>query len=202
MNRTTKRIAPLCLMLGFTTWCCWQSLEAEAPFFLLAEDSLPPSIRPVQLEPSIPEHHAHDPFAIVTATEKSERTKEDATILTSIAADPIVDLTDVLSSLELNATYLYGDRRLAMINGQTFTEGQSSEELVPLVESGTIAQISHDAVLVDVQGQTYRLSYSGLSLVSAAETNNKPVPATGPFFLRPFLRILPALAKPSPDATE
>jgi hypothetical protein len=116
--------------------------------------------------------------------------------------DPIIDLTDMLSSLELNATYIYGDRRLAMINGHTFTEGQSSDSLVPLAEPGTIAEIGHDAVIMDVQGQTYRLSYSGLSMVSAAGTDKKPVSTTGSFFLRPFLRMIPVLNRSSPDAME
>lgn len=189
MNRTTKRIAPLGLLFAFATWCCWQSLETAEPFNLLDDNILPAGIKRAQLEPVIGEEHVRDPFTIVVAEKKPEPIDEGPTFLTSITSDPIIDLTEMLSTLELHATYIHGDRRLAMINSQTFFEGQTFDSLAQLDERGTIAQILHDAVFMDFAGQRYRLSYQGVSLVPFHEAATKPISNTGPFFLGPLLRM-------------
>ena len=192
MEKQTKRFAPLCVVFGFVSWCWWQSVEKPEAFNVFDQKTTPPSIKRADLEPAVREYNPRDPFAIVEKRKIPEPPiEDDPTILTSVSVSPVVDLTDMLSSLKLNATYVRGDRHLAMINNQTFQEGETFDSPASLGEPGTIAQVLHDAVVLDVQGRQYRLSYNGLALVSATGVDGKPAPATDRSLLKSLLRMLP-----------
>ena len=198
MKKQIKRFAPLCVILGFASWCCWQSLEKQESFNVFDQNIAPPSIKRADLEPAVRGHSPRDPFAIVQRREPPQPTKEDPTILTSVNVNSGVDLTDMLSTLKLNATYVRGDRRVAMINSQAFQEGESFDSPALVDEPATLTRVLHDAVLLDVQGQQYRLSYNGLALVSAPRDDGQPAAAAGHTLFRSLLRMLP---RKSPNHT-
>lgn len=64
-----------------------------------------------------------------------------------------------LTGLALNATFLRGSRRSAMINSQFYSEGETLEPSGPNVLPFVVAKIFQHHVLLECQGQTVELTY-------------------------------------------
>jgi hypothetical protein len=72
---------------------------------------------------------------------------------------------------ELNATCIHGDRRLALINGSLYAQGDS----LKAEEAGlsyTIALIEADKVVLDAGGELVLLQYANRSRVAASQGNS------------------------------
>ncbi len=66
---------------------------------------------------------------------------------------------DGLSSLTLNATYIQGNRRLALIDGQVYEQGESLAISDSMPGPCIVARISADKVLIRHRDQTVELKY-------------------------------------------
>ena len=107
------------------------------------------------------------------------------------AATPVetaeVEVDQPLTGLALNATFLRGSRRAAMINSQFYSEGETLEPSGPNIKPYVVAKIFQHHVLLERQGRTVELTYPSPppnpdleSSKSVAKGGQKPpIPKTG-----------------------
>ena len=86
---------------------------------------------------------------------ESVQIEEEPPTPVSAAQEPV----DILKSLALDATFLHGDRRLALINGRVCAQGESLAISDAAAWPCVVAGISADKVLIEHQGRTVELKY-------------------------------------------
>ena len=62
----------------------------------------------------------------------------------------------------MNATYIHGDRRLALINGQVYAEGEALKGQNSSSSTLRVARICPDKVLLRGDGVTLELKYASI----------------------------------------
>jgi hypothetical protein len=119
MGTLINQIAPFMVVLALAGYCCWSESDdlAATP---AKEKSATIELTSTLLAPTSTPAPARNPFPSPTANKKvvTER---------SITKAPPVkmDLAKNTSHLVLRATFICGDRRLAMINGKFYGEGDT-----------------------------------------------------------------------------
>jgi hypothetical protein len=79
------------------------------------------------------------------------------------AVDPAADTAKLLSGLALHATYIHGQRRVALINGLVYAEGEPLKPANPTTTPFVVAWVYPDRVLLRRLGQTVELHYADKS---------------------------------------
>lgn len=165
MSGTLGKLAPTAIVCGLVAWCCWPHLEgshwatgvqpaAELP--RLAGELLSPQIEPAPdrdpfqpppvRKPAPPENR--QPAEPPPGKVEHERTVvEEAPV-------------DVFSGLALGAIYIRGDRRVALINGRVYQQGQPLVLSVPAADPCIVTEVSAERVLLLHRGQTVELKYA------------------------------------------
>ncbi len=123
-----------------------------------------------QIEPQLP----RDPFAPMKATPVPTATE----LAVAAASAEALDATAEAPPLELSATCIHGDRRLALINGSLYAQGESLEG----AEDGpryTIALIETDKVVLDRGGELLLIEYTNRSRPTSEKPGRTSAPAGG-----------------------
>jgi hypothetical protein len=182
MTLTVGKFVPTAVVAAAVAYCSWSHLFApEAP--VSDRSGKLPTITAAQLSPTVAPRAERDPFRPVRATSPlapgttkagvsppvvkggvAAGQKPGATAGGTTAAGPqgasdMREPADLLGRLTLNATSLQGDRRVAMINGRLYEQG----ERLRLPELGTaacvVACILPHKVQLDWTGKTLELTY-------------------------------------------
>lgn len=164
MSRPISKLAPAAVVLVVAAWCCWPYLEGPKAVTGVEQQPDLPRITRSQLSPEVQPASERDPFRPVAAEKADSPQGEESPPSSPLpvqekAAEQQKDITEILSGLVLGATYVQGDRRVALINGRVYQEGERLAIATPLAEPCVVAGISADRVLLLHRGRTVELIY-------------------------------------------
>ena len=194
MHTSLKRSGPLGFTVAIVTWWCWPSVAGHDPLAQLSNASPLPRVTRMDLAPQITDRSDRDPF---TAGVKPRSPWPSAALAAGASESPSpppLDLTDILSELNLDATYVRGDAQLALISGGVYRPGDAIAPSAAIPQAGVVERVRAAHVLLAYEGRRYQLSYSGVQLVR----DNLVAPATGSShsgLWQPLLQKLPTWLK-------
>jgi hypothetical protein len=176
------RIAPTAVVICAVGYCCWPYMGGSTATPAEAPNKLP-EISAALLSPAIEPAPDRDPFGATSQAQMdtpeddkpakaavgqhgaAPRTGPDSasgaggTAPAGKGHDPTKDLANALSGLALNATYIQGDRRIAVINGRPYAQGESLSVSNSTSDPYIVAQIHPYKVLFACQGESAELTY-------------------------------------------
>jgi len=166
MSQAIGKLAPTAIVAAVVAWCCWPYLREPTSGAGVEEDGNLPQIARSLLSPAIKPASSRDPFQPLdtkkTVSTRSQQPTAPGT--TQEVPTPKEDTTDILNSLALDATYIQGNRRVALINGRVCVQGEplaisDSAPLSQVAEPWIVTQISAHKVLIQRRGRTVELRY-------------------------------------------
>ncbi|MEN6405210.1 MAG: hypothetical protein ABFC77_01940 [Thermoguttaceae bacterium] len=180
------KLAPRVIVLAVVGYCVWPSVAEFAP-----SSNSKPSVKrsgaqALRLKPATSKPPTTNPWGgrdaatLAAAQKAAEASVAASTGKTSPSTAARIAPAQLLARLTLNATYIAGDRQLAVINGQVCEAGQTTRFL-DSVGSETapckIVRVLPQKVVLDCGGTTLELTYpDGVPLASATA----PKPNTFP----------------------
>lgn len=105
------------------------------------------------------------------------------------------ELKKALTSLTLNGTFLRGSRKVAVINGELYSEGATLDKADPSFRALKVSQVHQHKVVIESQGQTAELRYANIvPQADPAPANAVPAPTARTTIpnTRPVSNIRPA----------
>lgn len=231
MAISIEKLAPTAIVFAAVGYCCWPYLEEKRAHPAAQEAKKLPEIGRSQLSPIIVPATDRDPFGLTLppklvddAKNDKDKTKagtgsiespaksksepaEKANDATAPAQPETVAAPEIImidtSDLTLNATFLSGARRLAMINSKEYAEGDVLDQTDTQPKPPVVAKIFQHRVLLERQGRTAELHYPHPTPQS--EDVSKPAQAARPeVAATPAARppkkkyVNPAFANPKP----
>ncbi|MFH1924471.1 MAG: hypothetical protein ABIP48_31860, partial [Planctomycetota bacterium] len=137
------KLAPAAIVAAVVAWCCWPYLNPVKPLAGGQGSDDLPSVADLLLQPAIVSASGRDPFQPLHVPEPTTARVDLVSIEEPTTPDPLPEEpVDILGSLRLDATFIHGDRRLALINGRICARGESLPVLGAAVDPCTIARIS------------------------------------------------------------
>ena len=174
-----NRLAPTVIVAAFVAWCVWPYLSGEGSGGLVQEPGEVPQIAGSLLQPTMEPAGDRNPFRSRKADEPDPSepvtTEEEESAAVEAAPVPQVQPGDVLEQLALDATFIHGGRRLALINGQVCEQGDVLAVSGVTTEPCTIKRIEVHKVLIEFRGRTLELKYRG---PTAKPARSAPVDAS------------------------
>ncbi len=153
MNPTIIKIAPTMVVLAVIGYCCWP----EPGVTRVASTDKTREISQASLKPQAAPTPNRDPFE--GSTKKEPAPKEPAKSTAPVAKPvPTEDLAKQVASLTLKATFLSGERRLALINDRFYAEGESLLATTSKI-AYRITAVDAQCVVLEHQGQRVELKY-------------------------------------------
>lgn len=176
-----KKMVPTLTMVGLVGYCCWPYLGRPTPE-AARDNPKPPEVARTLLAPTLAPVPQRDPFGMTAPTpaKESPSTKPPPSANPPAAAIARADLTSLLSGLTLNATLIRGSRRVALINGRSYAEGDKLTGSGSTTSACVVARVYPDKVVLDRQGQTVELKYANTSSKSASSLPAKATAKTSP----------------------
>ena len=165
MSPAVGRLAPTAVVTAFVAWCVWPYLSGSESEGLVPEPGAVPKISASLLDPTLEAAGGRDPFRPARAdqpdTVAAEAVPADFAPPTSEKEDaaPKLQPAEVLEKLTLDATFIHGGRRLALINGQVCEEGVALAISGLTAEPCIVAKIAVHKVLLQFGGETLELPY-------------------------------------------
>jgi hypothetical protein len=155
MSGRLRKIAPTAIVAAVLGYLCWPYVtDPEAAAGQKKESTLP-VLTAALLSPPPEPAPDRDPFsqgknwsAAVTAKKPKDTPKKPPPI------------ENTLSGQILNATYVHGARRLALISGQVYAEGEALKGQNSSSSPLKVARICPDKVLLCRDGVTVELKYA------------------------------------------
>ena len=126
MSGTLGKMAPAAIVLVLVAWCCWPYLEGPRPAAEVHQGGNRPRIPGSLLSPTVEPAPDRNPFRPLRAEKAAPPESKEPTPLPpdQQEAPAEEDGTDIFSRLVLDAVYIQGDRRVALINGQVCEQGE------------------------------------------------------------------------------
>ena len=199
MSGRIGKTALILIVIGVMGYLCWPYVSDPLPEALALSPGKMPEIAPALLAPPVAPAPDRDPFQQPPVAKPAEEPPPPVVAEVPKPAPPPsaapapalnppivvkpelpVDPKDLLSGLALNATYVRGDRRLAVINGSLYAEGDQVKLSGPTMLALTLARVYPDNVILERKGQTVELNYPAAESKparpagEAAKTNAKP----------------------------
>ena len=195
MALSIEKMAPTLVGAGVVVWCCWPFLEG--PGLGLGETSSGnlPEISAEQLAPDVPLVCGRDPFQPVDTTQTPGRIEVPETTETAAMPEepmlgqtgvPVVPIADgpsaeleckrIARSAMLRATFIQGDRRVALINDKLCVEGQKLPVAGLTRGAGTVREIRPNEVIIEYRGRTVALKYPDLAGIAKQQSNMGTTP--------------------------
>lgn len=189
MAMTAGQMVPTVLVLAMGGYCCWPYLGGESRRAGTEAAGKLPELTAALLSPSIDPTPDRDPFRAAPAIQpdaigiaaksiepdaigSAAAPSEDSEAAEGSSAEPETASPANLSVLTLNATFLRGSRRLAMINSQLYAQGEPLAQGESSAAPYVVSEVYPDKVMLERQGQTVELNY--------ADTGSKSDPVPRP----------------------
>lgn len=157
------RLAPTAIVAAFVAWCVWPYLSGAGSRGLGQEAGEVPRIASSLLKPTMEPAGDRDPFRSADADQpdpsETATTEEEESAAVEAAPVPEVQPGDVLEQLTLDATFIHGGRRLALINGQVCQQGDALAISGLTTEPCLVARIAAHKVLIKFRDETLELEY-------------------------------------------
>ena len=171
MNPLIEKLAPTGVVVALVGLCCWPHLtDSEVRLDMQQENDLP-QVTQSLLSPDILPAPDRDPFRDMRINSTGGMQEQLATTAGpgTGGGSSEIDIAAELSKLVLNATYVRGDRRVALINGELYALGETLDGSPSGSQTFIVMQISLHKVLLKRQGQTVELSYDMSSQTNLAD---------------------------------
>jgi hypothetical protein len=167
MSPWINKVAPTALVAALVAWCCWPHWSGARSDDLGQPPESLPKIAHALLSPHIEAASDRDPFALSAASEADS---------TQIAASPTAEfpqaklvvkkrpsweeIAATLSKLSVEATFIHGSRRMALIDGRVYEPGDALRVGIPEAsEPCLVARISARNVLIRHRDKALTLTY-------------------------------------------
>lgn len=161
MSVQLGKVTPIGLLVGVVAYCCWPYLAAPAAGAADGAGKLP-EVTAAMLTPVPAPAAKRDPFRPADGAGMAVTARQPAPTMTPVAkrADPVPDKAPPRSRLRLNATYLHGGRRLALIDGSVYAEGETLKPASPAAVPLVVERIEAHQVVLRGLGQPLELRYA------------------------------------------
>jgi hypothetical protein len=168
MSRRIKKSMPILIVGAILGFLCWPYLEEKTPRPKEVDAVKPLKTLVAALSPPPAPPPARDPFDS-RATERPGRRGKKQTAKTpgkggnaaeagkTVAAGS--SLPRAPSELSLQATHLRGERRIALINGAVYAEGDEIKPTGPNAVAYTVTRIYPHRVVLESEDQKLELMY-------------------------------------------
>jgi hypothetical protein len=158
MSERIGKIAPTAIVAAVLAYLCWPYFNESAEAPQQKKENKLPVISQALLSPPAEPVPERDPFKQPgdkkwSAALAAQAAKKPAAARALPDANP-------LGSQVLGATYIRGDRRLALISGQIYAEGEQLKGQSLSASPLTVARICPDKVLLRRDGETLELKYT------------------------------------------
>ncbi len=176
MNGPAGKLAPTAAVAAVVAWCCWSYVGESGTGFPVNGGGNPPKITTELLAPQIAPASSHDPFRPEAETEQSSENDAAASsgedqikleVVGEGGGPPVKAPDEVFASLTLDATCIQGDRRVALIDGRVYAEGELLAIPGSATEPWVVAEVSPHHVLLWHRGQIWKLEYRNTSPASS-----------------------------------
>jgi hypothetical protein len=141
MSRTLGRMAPTAIVFALAVWCCWPYLDELRSSLEVEQGGDLPRITSSLLSPTVEPVPKRDPFQPPPAIRADPPGSKKPEIKKLAASSPHPQAgprqagasdqanaqrpgTDVVKTLVLEAIYIQGDRRVALINDRVYAQGE------------------------------------------------------------------------------
>lgn len=111
-----------------------------------------------------------------------------------------IELKVALNSVALNATYLHGENRVAVINNLLFAKGETLDKANLSVRSIKVSEIYPHKVVLEREGQTIELGYPDIASKSDPAARNAAAAAPAAKAVAPPARVAPRQTTQSGNA--
>jgi hypothetical protein len=195
MSRRIKKLMPLLIVAAILGYLCWPYVDSQTPRpnDVDSEAALTSLVR--SLVPGDLQAPQRDPFdskglvrrrrrgtggTAVTDPANPDRSQQESVATASAGAEPDASPNagprtkappiPAPSYLELQGTLLCGDRRVALINGAVYSEGEELKPSGPASPAYLVSRIYSHRVLLESETESLELKYRTI----------EKIPATGP----------------------
>jgi hypothetical protein len=175
-----NKLAPLATVLAIAIYCMLTGMAGSGSKSDAKQSAKLPVFTPELFSPIFPPYSKRNPFYLPGDEPKvavqSVPTEKKVAEAKPAAAEAAKEF---FASLALNATYLTGEQRLAIINGQIYKQKDKLKQQNPSIPPFIVAQILPYEVLLECEGKTLHLRYSNVyagtgAPKSAIPTASKP----------------------------
>lgn len=177
MAMTVGHMVPTVLVLAMGAYCCWPYLGGRTAGVGVEAAGKLPELTAALLSPSIDPTPDRDPFRAAPAIEpdaiaNAAAPSEDSEASEASTSEPETTSPANVSVLTLNATFLHGSRRVAMINSQLYAQGEALAQGDSTAAQYVVSEVHPYKVMLERQGQIVELNY--------ADTGSKSDPVQRP----------------------
>lgn len=179
MSRQLAKSAPILIVAAFLGYLCWPYVDDPARRLQTANPGKSLEGFAAQLEPAAAPSLDRDPFnsraaekaarpAVSEGAKKAPVTGETAKVAPASPGTVKTVVAGAPGEFDLQATHLRGDRRVALINGSVYVEGDEIKPSGASAASYTVARIYAHTVVLQGNDQTTVLTYSSRESKPAA----------------------------------
>jgi hypothetical protein len=170
-----NKLAPLAIVLAVAIYCILSGTEGSGLKSEAKQAAKLPTFTEELFSPKFPPFSKRNPFylpgteptAIVQSVPTDKKAVDDKAAGANAAKD-------FFASLTLNATYLAGEQRLAIISGQIYKQKDKLKQQNPSIPPFVVAQILPYEVLLECEGKTLHLRYSNVYAGGGASKGAMP----------------------------
>lgn len=164
------KVLPTAVVAAMVGYCCWPHVFGPSHAPIVGEAGNRPEIATALLSPGFEPAPKRDPFQTRSVTQKvASEADEDDEADTPTATAAQKQAHTPAASFILTGTFVHGNLRAALINGQLYTLGEQLGTPGAPTDPYVIVRIDPDRVLIDHRGQTVELNYS--TFVSKSESS-------------------------------
>jgi len=162
MSAQLGKVTPIALLIGVVGYCCWPYLAAQEAGPAAEGAGKLPEVTAGMLHPVPAAAAGRDPFRSAERVRAPATAKRPASSAAQAAKTPApeADTPQLLGGLRLYATYIRGERRLALIDGSVYAEGEPVKGARAMAAPFVVVRVDPDKVLLRRLGQTVELRYA------------------------------------------
>jgi hypothetical protein len=178
MSAHLAKFAPIGLVAGAMGYFCWSHFEEAAPAAPASGVAKPIEMTAALLKPPAAPELNRDPFMAHDAPRPAEATHAAAGLRAPSPPGPLLPGeasrtgasavggratthgADITGELVLSGTYVRGNRRMAVINGSIYSQGDRIASSTAGSNAVTVARVDVDRVMLRLDRGTTELLYS------------------------------------------
>jgi hypothetical protein len=196
-----RRMGPTLVMAAVFTWFCWPYLNGSATNTIVKPGDDVAALSKSLLSPTLQQTNDRDPFRApkmagrpsagdgpAAAPAVEQRSMGPLGLLLALAnaakaRSASSTAASAMPTFELGGTFIQGDRRMAIINGQVYSLGETLKEPGTEANGGKVKEISEKKVLVLWGGKAVEATAPNSAQSPAADSRGatengaKPAPA-------------------------
>jgi hypothetical protein len=191
MSARVKKMMPIWIVMGVLGYLCWPYMDGPVAKQDMTNPAKTIEALAALLSPPTAPAPDRDPFNSQTPTasarlatgpdtKKTASTAQGATQAAAPRRATETVVASTLGDLSLQGTHIWGKRRLAVINGSVYAEGEEIKASGAMTGSYKVDRVFAHKVQVQCDGQTVELTYPGHEPNPSADpmpfgaTNEKP----------------------------